>query len=41
MSERYDGRINFIDKQSSSAKVSLNLTSVRESDSGWYEAKLK
>lgn len=36
----YTGRINLIPQDSSFGKASVNLSSIRESDSGWYECRV-
>lgn len=40
MTQSYAGRIHLITNQVGLGKASLNLTSVRESDTGWYECKM-
>jgi len=40
VSELFNGRIHLIDNKPGFGKASINLTSVRESDKGWYECKL-
>lgn len=40
VSQQYSGRINLIDNQIGLGKASINLTSLRETDSGWYECKM-
>lgn len=37
VSQQYTGRISLIDNHASLGKASINLTSVRESDNGWWE----
>lgn len=39
-SQQYSGRIQLINNQISLGKASINLTSLRESDNGWYECKM-
>ncbi|CAD7080232.1 unnamed protein product [Hermetia illucens] len=39
-SELFVGRLNFLDKHEGYGKASVNLTSIRESDQGWYECKI-
>ena len=38
--ETYSGRISLVNNQVGLGKGSINLTSVRETDTGWYECKL-
>lgn len=36
----YVGRVNLLDNSYGYGKASVNLTSIRESDSGWYECRV-
>lgn len=40
MASAYTGRINLVDNRPSIGKASINLTSVRDTDSGWYECQM-
>lgn len=39
-SEPYVGRVNLVDKIHGLGKASINLTSIRDSDSGWYQCRV-
>lgn len=39
-SEYFKGRIAIIDNRHGFGKASINLTSIRENDSGWYECRI-
>lgn len=38
--DQYIGRVNLLDNSYGYGKASVNLTSIRESDSGWYECRV-
>lgn len=40
LSQKYSGRIHLVDDKVGLGKASINLTSVREADTGWYECKM-
>lgn len=38
--DQYIGRVNLLDNSYGYGRASVNLTSIRESDSGWYECRV-